>query len=184
VNLQTLPTVVSVLKLFLSPVSNRTALNMATTRDYTVEKDTTLQYNDIETASQDGKAAHDVRGGDYSGAVAKTDPAEIALVKKLDSRIMPALFCMYFLYVLSVPPCYLAITLHLNQDLTISGTNSIRMPLRTHASTTSKGTWVSWDLNTIPAYRSSTSDISSPKSLRTCSCPPESFDLRSTCPAA
>jgi hypothetical protein len=72
---------------------------MATTRDYAVEKATTLQYNDIETASQDGKAAKHVDGGDYSGAVAKTDPAEIALVKKLDSRIMPALFCMYFLYV-------------------------------------------------------------------------------------
>jgi hypothetical protein len=27
--------------------------------------------------------------GDYSGAVAKTDPAEIALVKKLDRWIMP-----------------------------------------------------------------------------------------------
>lgn len=35
--------------------------------------------------------------GDYSGAVAKTDKAEIALVRKLDMRIMPALFCMYFL---------------------------------------------------------------------------------------
>lgn len=37
------------------------------------------------------------RLGDYSGAVAKTDVAEIALVRKLDMRIMPALFCMYFL---------------------------------------------------------------------------------------
>ena len=35
--------------------------------------------------------------GDYSGAVAKSDPREIALVKKLDYRIMPTLFCMYFL---------------------------------------------------------------------------------------
>ena len=35
--------------------------------------------------------------GDYSGAVAKSDKAEIALVRKLDLRIMPALFCMYFL---------------------------------------------------------------------------------------
>jgi hypothetical protein len=65
---------------------------MATTRDYTVEKDTTLRYDDVETASQDGKAEKPVDGGDYSGAVAKTDPAEIALVKKLDSRIMPALY--------------------------------------------------------------------------------------------
>lgn len=72
---------------------------MAATRDYAVEKDTTLQYNDIETASHDGKPAQQVEAGDYSGAVAKTDPAEIALVRRLDSRIMPALFCMYFLYV-------------------------------------------------------------------------------------
>lgn len=36
-------------------------------------------------------------GGDYSGAVQKTDAVEIALVRKLDMRIMPALFCMYFL---------------------------------------------------------------------------------------
>lgn len=36
-------------------------------------------------------------GGDYSGAVAKTDPKEIALVKKLDIRIMGILWAMYFL---------------------------------------------------------------------------------------
>lgn len=35
--------------------------------------------------------------GDYSGAVAKTDELEIALVRKLDWRIMPTLFAMYFL---------------------------------------------------------------------------------------
>jgi hypothetical protein len=38
-----------------------------------------------------------IKQGDYSGAVQKTDRAEIALVRKLDMRIMPALFCMYFL---------------------------------------------------------------------------------------
>ena len=36
-------------------------------------------------------------GGDYSGAVTKTDPKEIALVKKLDRRIMGILWAMYFL---------------------------------------------------------------------------------------
>lgn len=36
-------------------------------------------------------------GGDYSGAIAKTDPKEIALVKKLDIRIMGILWAMYFL---------------------------------------------------------------------------------------
>lgn len=36
-------------------------------------------------------------GPDYSGAVAKTDEKEIALVKKLDIRIMGILWAMYFL---------------------------------------------------------------------------------------
>ncbi|KAL4876866.1 major facilitator superfamily domain-containing protein [Aspergillus karnatakaensis] len=35
--------------------------------------------------------------GDYSGAVDKTDPEEIGLVKKLDLRIMPIVWMMYFL---------------------------------------------------------------------------------------
>jgi hypothetical protein len=34
---------------------------------------------------------------DYSGAVKKTDQAEIRLVRKLDFRIMPILWAMYFL---------------------------------------------------------------------------------------
>lgn len=34
---------------------------------------------------------------DYSGATKKTDPAEIKLVKKLDYRIMPILWAMYFM---------------------------------------------------------------------------------------
>jgi hypothetical protein len=35
--------------------------------------------------------------GDYSGATAKVDEREIALVRKLDWRIMPTLWCMYFM---------------------------------------------------------------------------------------
>jgi hypothetical protein len=35
--------------------------------------------------------------GDYAGAVAKNDPVEIALVRKLDMRIMPTVWAMYFL---------------------------------------------------------------------------------------
>lgn len=35
--------------------------------------------------------------GDYSGATAKTDPREIRLVRKLDIRIMPILWAMYFM---------------------------------------------------------------------------------------
>ncbi|EXF80931.1 hypothetical protein CFIO01_03439 [Colletotrichum fioriniae PJ7] len=38
-----------------------------------------------------------VVSGDYSGAHEKTDPAEIALVRKLDRRIMPILWAMYFM---------------------------------------------------------------------------------------
>lgn len=41
---------------------------------------------------------------DQFGAVAKSDPAEIALVKKLDHRIMPTLFAMYFLNYVSFHP--------------------------------------------------------------------------------
>ena len=39
----------------------------------------------------------DAAAGDYSGAVAKVDEREIALVRKLDLRIMPTLWAMYFL---------------------------------------------------------------------------------------
>lgn len=34
---------------------------------------------------------------DYSGAATKSDPREIALVRKLDMRIMPTLWAMYFM---------------------------------------------------------------------------------------
>jgi hypothetical protein len=34
---------------------------------------------------------------DYSGATKKTNPLEISLVKKLDYRILPTLWMMYFL---------------------------------------------------------------------------------------
>lgn len=53
----------------------------------------------------------DTKGGvmsdeaDYSGAVKKTSKEEIALVRKLDWRIMPTLWSMYFLnYVRELPP--------------------------------------------------------------------------------
>lgn len=44
-------------------------------------------------------------GGDYSGAVAKSDPAEISLVRKLDYRIMPTLWSMYFLNYVCLCSC-------------------------------------------------------------------------------
>jgi hypothetical protein len=37
------------------------------------------------------------RNGDYSGAVKKTSPEEIRLVRKMDIRIMSTLWAMYFL---------------------------------------------------------------------------------------
>jgi hypothetical protein len=43
---------------------------------------------------------------DYSGAVKKTDQAEIRLVRKLDFRIMPTLWAMYFLNYVSSAPGY------------------------------------------------------------------------------
>jgi hypothetical protein len=44
--------------------------------------------------------------GDYSGATAKTDPAEIALVRKLDRRILPTLCAMYFLNYVRIMSIY------------------------------------------------------------------------------
>jgi hypothetical protein len=61
------------------------------------EKDMPLRVDDVEAFEKDSKANLPATGADYGGAVAKTDPEEIALVRKLDYRIMPALFCMYFL---------------------------------------------------------------------------------------
>lgn len=57
-------------------------------------KDTAIATHMEDTAINNDEK---IKQGDYSGAVQKTDKAEIALVRKLDMRIMPALFCMYFL---------------------------------------------------------------------------------------
>lgn len=61
------------------------------------EKNSVLHVDDVASSEKDLKVDAPVEGTDYTGAVAKTDPAEIALVRKLDYRIMPSLFCMYFL---------------------------------------------------------------------------------------
>lgn len=39
---------------------------------------------------------------DYAGAISKSDPVEIALVRKLDWRIMPTLWAMYFMNYVSL----------------------------------------------------------------------------------
>lgn len=50
-----------------------------------------------QTQTRDEEDQKPVRKVDYSGAAEKTDPAEIALVKKLDRWIMPMLWSMYWL---------------------------------------------------------------------------------------
>lgn len=62
------------------------------TNETVSEKPSDLQVEDAATENHKLEA-----GGDYSGAIAKTDPKEIALVKKLDIRIMGILWAMYFL---------------------------------------------------------------------------------------
>ena len=49
----------------------------------------------VDETGEKKAAARD--GADYSGAVEKSSPEEIRLVRKLDLRIMPTLWCMYFL---------------------------------------------------------------------------------------
>lgn len=49
----------------------------------------------VDTKEEFGEK--DATNRDYAGAAAKSDPAEIRLVRKLDFRILPTLFVMYFL---------------------------------------------------------------------------------------
>lgn len=71
--------------------SNDTMFNKKT-NDTVSEKPSEVHVED--TMTENHKLEN---GGDYSGATAKTDPKEIALVKKLDIRIMGILWAMYFL---------------------------------------------------------------------------------------
>ncbi|KAH7349180.1 major facilitator superfamily domain-containing protein [Pyrenochaeta sp. MPI-SDFR-AT-0127] len=70
---------------------------MGSMNQHDTEKNPALQLDDIAACEKNVKAQGTLDGADYTGAAAKTDPEEIALVRKLDYRIMPALFCMYFL---------------------------------------------------------------------------------------
>ena len=58
------------------------------------EKPAGIQLEDVPV---DEKHIESGGEGDYSGAVKKTDPEEIKLVRKLDIRIMTILWAMYFL---------------------------------------------------------------------------------------
>ncbi|KAJ6035876.1 hypothetical protein N7540_000155 [Penicillium herquei] len=60
--------------------------------------------------------------GDYSGATAKTDAAEIALVRKLDMRIMPIMWAMYFLNYLDRNAIANARLNNIEEDLGLKGT--------------------------------------------------------------
>ncbi|KAG9695695.1 hypothetical protein KCU95_g4633, partial [Aureobasidium melanogenum] len=59
---------------------------------------------------------------DYSGVAEKTDPAEIALVKKLDRWVMPMLWSMYWLNYLDRNAIALARLNDLEEDLNLTGT--------------------------------------------------------------
>jgi hypothetical protein len=55
---------------------------------------------------------------DYSGAYEKTDPREIALVKKLDRWIMPMLWSMYWLNYLGMLLSPMAVICRFEHPLT------------------------------------------------------------------
>ncbi|KAJ6436151.1 ATP-dependent DNA helicase PIF1 [Purpureocillium lavendulum] len=63
-----------------------------------------------------------VAKADYSGAREKTDPKEIALVRKLDRWIMPMLWSMYWLNYLDRNAIALARLNDLEEDLNLTGT--------------------------------------------------------------
>jgi hypothetical protein len=68
---------------------------------------------------------------DYSGAHEKTDPREIALVKKLDFRIMPIMWAMYFLNFLDRNAIANARMNHLERDLALVGSQYVSDSLYT-----------------------------------------------------
>lgn len=78
---------------------------MATAKDIPsqfadIEQKPAIDYSEsLKDAHHGGEKAgiFDEAGADYSGAVKKTSKQEIALVRKLDWRIMPTLWSMYFL---------------------------------------------------------------------------------------
>jgi hypothetical protein len=80
-----------------TPAVTVSKMTTTTTRNADLEKNSSLQIDDVSSSEKDLKLDTPVDGADYTGAVGKTDPEEIALVRKLDYRIMPSLFCMYFL---------------------------------------------------------------------------------------
>jgi hypothetical protein len=82
--------------------------------------------NSLKMADEKGRA-------DYSGATAKTDPLEIKLVRKLDMRIMPIMWAMYFLNYVSDKDRFAYTEIYSNVKIRLIAT-----PLQTHGSTGSK----------------------------------------------
>ncbi|KAJ4400145.1 hypothetical protein N0V91_008936 [Didymella pomorum] len=87
------------------------------TNETVSEKPSDIQ---VEDAATENHKLED--GADYSGAVAKSDPKEIALVKKLDLRIMGILWAMYFLNYLDRNAIAQARLNNLEDDLGLVGT--------------------------------------------------------------
>jgi len=70
---------------------------MTTAKDMEKTPSTTFAVEDIIAEKADARATIVAGSPDYAGAVSKTDETEIRLVRKLDCRIMPTLWGMYFL---------------------------------------------------------------------------------------
>lgn len=68
---------------------------MAITTQHEQERKDEVAAVPFDEVEETLKASSGTR--DYSGAAAKTDPREIALVRKLDWWIMPILWAMYWL---------------------------------------------------------------------------------------
>ncbi|KAH7357430.1 major facilitator superfamily domain-containing protein [Pyrenochaeta sp. MPI-SDFR-AT-0127] len=75
-----------------------------------------------QSFSKAGAIEPDAEGLDYSGAHAKTSPAEIKLVKKLDLWIMPTLWLMFWLNYLDRNAIALARLNTLEKDTKLKGT--------------------------------------------------------------
>jgi hypothetical protein len=97
---------------------------------------------------------------DYSGVTEKTDPAEIALVKKLDRWIMPMLWSMYWLNYLDRNAIALARLNDLEEDLNLTPTRMSKLPTTTNRQSTDH------IQSTSPASVSSSSVTCSDKSPR------------------
>ncbi|KAF1917235.1 major facilitator superfamily domain-containing protein [Ampelomyces quisqualis] len=86
-----------------------------------LDTDVPPRIDDVEAFGKDAQANLPENGADYTGATAKTDLEEIALVRKLDMRIMPSLFCLNFLNKLDQNAIANARLNGLESDLGLSG---------------------------------------------------------------